>query len=135
MQAAPMDQNPDSRSTRRVVLPSGRSIEVLLFEETTEPASRSLHICPACESDLVQPVEWSEAPQQRWQLALRCPNCDWITDGVFEQAQVDQLEDRLDEGLSEMLRDLRRLTQANMAEEIDRFAAALQTDLVLPEDF
>jgi hypothetical protein len=135
MQAAPMDQNPDSHSTRRVVLPSGRSIEVLLFEETTDPATRSLHICPDCESDLVQPVEWSEAPQQRWQLALRCPNCDWITDGVFEQAQVDQLEDRLDEGLSEMLRDLRRLTQANMAEEIDRFAAALQTNLVLPEDF
>ena len=130
-----MDQNPDSHSTRRVVLPSGRSIEVLLFEETTEPASRSLHICPDCESDLVQPVEWSEAPHQRWQLALRCPNCDWITDEVFEQAQVDQLEDRLDEGLSEMLRDLRRLTQANMAEEIDRFAAALQTNLVLPEDF
>jgi hypothetical protein len=130
-----MDQDPKGHSVRRILLPSGRSIEVLTFEETAERAPRSLHICPECESDLVQPVEWSEAPQQRWQLVLRCPNCDWLTDGVFEQAQVDQLEDRLDQGLSEMLRDLRRLTQANMAEEIDRFAAALQTDLVLPEDF
>ncbi len=34
-----------------------------------------------------------------------------------------------------MLSDLRRLTQSNMAEEIERFTAALQDDLVLPEDF
>jgi hypothetical protein len=34
-----------------------------------------------------------------------------------------------------MLNDLRRLTQANMAEEIDRLSTALQTDLILPEDF
>ena len=34
-----------------------------------------------------------------------------------------------------MLSDLRRLTQANMAEEIERFAAALDADLILPEDF
>jgi hypothetical protein len=34
-----------------------------------------------------------------------------------------------------MLSDLQRLTKANMAEEIDRFLAALQADLILPEDF
>ena len=34
-----------------------------------------------------------------------------------------------------MLADLQRLTQANMAEEIERFVAALDADLILPEDF
>ena len=34
-----------------------------------------------------------------------------------------------------MLSDLRRLTQANMSEDIDRFVAALRADLILPEDF
>ena len=34
-----------------------------------------------------------------------------------------------------MLSDLRRLTQSNMAEEIERFTSALEGDLVLPEDF
>jgi hypothetical protein len=34
-----------------------------------------------------------------------------------------------------MLGDLTRLTQANMVEEVERFAAALRTDLLLPEDF
>ncbi len=45
------------------------------------------------------------------------------------------LEEKLDDGLAEMLGDLQRLSQANMAGEIDRFVAALERDLVLPEDF
>jgi hypothetical protein len=34
-----------------------------------------------------------------------------------------------------MLRDLQRLTQANMADQIERFAQALHADHILPEDF
>ena len=34
-----------------------------------------------------------------------------------------------------MIGDLQRLTQANMASDVERFVAALDTDLVLPEDF
>jgi hypothetical protein len=129
-----MQHKPDRHSIRRIVLPSGRSIEVVRFylEESTHPG---LHVCPQCESDLVQPIDWSEAPQGLWDLLLQCPNCFWRDEGVFEQDQVDQLEEQLDEGLTEMLSDLRRLTQANMTEEIERFTAALNADLILPEDF
>jgi len=49
--------------------------------------------------------------------------------------QIDRLEEKLDDGLAEMLADLKRLTQANMAEEIDRFINALNADFILPEDF
>ena len=129
-----MNQDPDRHSIRRIVLPSGRSIEVVRFY-LDGPDSVGLHVCPRCESRLVQPVRWSEAPRGFWELSLHCPNCDWIDEGVFDQDQVDALEERLDEGLTAMLSDLRRLTQSNMAEEIERFAAALQGDLVLPEDF
>jgi hypothetical protein len=80
-------------------------------------------------------VQWAEAPQGFWDLVLRCPNCFWLDEGVFDQNQVDALEENLDSGLAEMLSDLRRLTQANMNEEIERFAAALHADLILPEDF
>ena len=45
------------------------------------------------------------------------------------------LEEKLDEGLTEMLSDLRRLTESNMTEDIERFATALHADLILPEDF
>ena len=128
-----MNQPSDRHSVRRIVLPSGRSIEVVRFY--LDDGSDGLHVCPECASDLVQPLDWNEAPQGFWELILYCPNCNWLDEGVFDQDQVDALEEKLDDGLTEMLSDLRRLTQSNMAEEIERFAAALQRDLVLPEDF
>ncbi|HLI60682.1 MAG TPA: hypothetical protein VKV21_13560 [Solirubrobacteraceae bacterium] len=129
-----MNDNPDKHSIRRILLPSGRSIEIVRFY-AEERRTDGLHVCPRCTSDLVQPVEWREAPQGFWELTLHCPNCDWLDEGVYDQEQVDALEEKLDEGLTAMLSDLRRLTQSNMAEEIERFTAALQDDLVLPEDF
>jgi hypothetical protein len=129
-----MNHRPERQSIRRIVLPSGRTIEVVRFYPD-DPATQGLHICPECDCELVQPVDWSEAPQGLWELVLQCPNCFWLDEGVFEQDQVDALEERLDDGLTEMLSDLRRLTQANMCAEIERFAAALQADLILPEDF
>jgi hypothetical protein len=128
-----MNHSPDPH-IRRIVLPSGRAIEIVRFH-TQDLATEGLHVCPDCASHLVQPIEWHEAPQGFWELILHCPNCDRIEEGVFDQDQVDALEERLDEGLTAMLTDLRRLTQSNMAEEIERFTAALQGDLVLPEDF
>ena len=116
------------------MLPSGRTIEVVRFD-TDEATQPGLHICPECDSLLVQPIDWAEAPEGFWELVLECPNCFWTDEGVFDQDQVDQLEEHLDEGLTDMLSDLRRLTQANMTEEIDRFSAALNADLILPEDF
>jgi hypothetical protein len=129
-----MSQHPDRHSIRRIVLPSGRTIEVVRFY-ADEATQTGLHVCPECDSRLVQPIDWGEAPQGFWELVLRCPNCFWLDEGVFDQGQVDQFEEHLDDGLTEMLADLRRLTQANMTEQIERFAAALNADLILPEDF
>jgi hypothetical protein len=129
-----MNPNSDKHSVRRILLPSGRSIEVVrFFAEDTR--TDGLHVCPSCACHLVQPIDWREAPHGFWELTLHCPNCDWVDEGIFDQDQVDSLEEKLDEGLTAMLSDLRRLTQSNMAEEIERFTAALQDDLVLPEDF
>jgi hypothetical protein len=129
-----MNPEQDQPSVRRIVLPSGRSIEVVRWGDPNH-ATRGLHVCPECSSELVQPVDWSEAPDERWHLALNCPNCDWYIEGLYTQDQVRKLEDRLDEGLADMLRDLQRLTQANMADQIDRFVIALNADQILPEDF
>ena len=130
--------NPEQQqpSVRRIVLPSGRKIEVVRFDEEVKPsAPQPLHICPDCQCHLVQPVAWSETEDEQWELELGCPNCDWYTEGIYTQDQVRELEDRLDEGLADMLRDLQRLAQANMADQIDRFVSALYADQVLPEDF
>jgi hypothetical protein len=84
---------------------------------------------------LVQPSDWVQAGDGRWQLRLQCPNCGWSRRGTFGGPQLIALEDQLDGGFSVLLRDLKRLSQANMTEEIERFARALESGLLLPEDF
>ena len=98
-------------------------------------AGQHLHVCRRCDSDLVQPRDWAEAGQDRWQLRLECPNCGWCRNGTFSSGQLTALEDQLDGGFDVLLRDLKRLTTANMTEEIERFSVALATGLILPEDF
>lgn len=129
-----MSHNHQNHSVRRIVLPSGRSIEVIRFNEA-EPDVRDLSVCPTCQGDLVQPLTWGEADEGRWELMLECPNCWWTETAVYERDQVERLEDKLDEGLADMIADVRRLSQANMAADVDRFIAAMQADLILPEDF
>jgi hypothetical protein len=132
------DQN--SQYVRRVVLPSGRSIEVVYFESAPLPRIpvepiEDLHVCPDCDRGLVYPVEWEEVSATHWEVLLRCPNCEWGELGVFDQVTVDRFDEELDLGTEALLRDLHRLTKANMEEETDRFASALASDLILPEDF
>jgi hypothetical protein len=134
--------NENGQYVRRVVLPSGRAIEVVYFEPMASesapqpaPLVDDLHVCPECDRDLVYPVEWQEASATHWEVLLRCPNCEWSELGVYDQATVDRFDETLDNGTELLVRDLRRLVQANMEEEAERFAAALDADAILPEDF
>jgi hypothetical protein len=139
------EQGNSPHQVRRVVLPSGKTIEVVYFEEhpemreATMPTAPSeygdLHMCGTCSSDLVYPVEWEEAGSTHWQVSLRCPNCEWAGTGIFEQDAVERFDEELDRGTEALVTDLRRLVQANMEGEIDRFVRALEVDAVLPEDF
>jgi hypothetical protein len=130
----------NSQYVRRVVLPSGRSIEVVYFESAPLPRIpvepvEDLHVCPECDRALVYPVEWEEVSPTHWEVLLRCPNCEWGELGVYDQVTVDRFDEELDLGTEALLRDLQRLTKANMEEEADRFSSALASDLILPEDF
>jgi len=124
----------NQHKSRRILLPSGREIQLRRFDQA-RAKDRELHVCPSCGSELVQPSDWSQGPGGQFTLTLECPNCGWWETGVYERGQVEQLEDRLDDGLIALLDDLHRLTQANMASDIDRFIEALNYDLILPEDF
>jgi hypothetical protein len=130
-----MNENQHQHSVRRILLPSGRTIEVVRFETAPAPERVGLHICPECDSQLVQPVAWGQVTPDQWELMLHCPNCGTSREGVFDQDDVGALEERLDEAVEAILCDLQRLTQANMSDEIERFVAALEADLILPEDF
>lgn len=144
-----MNEHSDSRHyVRRVVLPSGKTIEVVYFEEHPAVASANpvpahdaethgedLHVCGTCRSDLVYPLDWEEAGATHWEVTLRCPNCEWTGTGVFEQTVVERFDEELDRGTEALVGDLRRLMAANMEEEIERFVQALDADALLPEDF
>jgi hypothetical protein len=132
--------NHNGQYVRKVVLPSGRSIEVVYYESLPAPAPVNaplddLHICPECDRTLVFPVEWEEVSPTHWEVLLRCPNCEWTEVGVYDQRTVDRFDEELDHGTEALMRDLKRLTKANMEEEIERFTVALGSDLILPEDF
>jgi hypothetical protein len=126
---------PDHRQyVRKVTLPSGKTIEVVSFEQLPAPAS-DLHVCPDCRSELVYPVAWQEAARLTWEVTLRCPNCEWFHTGTFEEDAVQRFDETLDEGTEALVSDLRQLTRANMEEDVERFVTALAADHVLPEDF
>ena len=147
------DQGHPDHQLKRIVLPSGKTIEVVYFEhpaaappaEAIAPApapapeplveERDLHVCPGCDSNLVYPVQWEEADESHWQITLRCPNCERTEEGVWGQEQCDGFDDELERGTDALTRDYKRLMTANLAEEIDRFAKALEVDGILPADF
>jgi hypothetical protein len=140
---------------KRVLLPSGKTIEVVYFRETlpvdevapealeAAPATddppaephQDLHMCLDCSSDLVYPVQWEESGTENWSVLLHCPNCDVYREGIFTQDTVELFDEELDRGADALARDYKRLMRANMAEEIERFVGALTAGAILPEDF
>ena len=134
----------NSQYVRRVVLPSGREIEVVYFDAQAAPADpvptvtnpdRRLQECPECDRALVYPVEWEEASPTQWEVLLRCPNCEWTDLGIFDQTVVDRFDEELDRGTEALVEDLTRLQHANMEDEIERFTRALASDAIWPMDF
>ena len=133
--------------TKRVVLPSGKTIEVVYFKDAAEhaeskapehPAAEAhqpLHTCVACSSELVYPVRWEEAGPDNWNVLLHCPNCEVHREGIFTQQNVEEFDEELDRAGDVLARDYKRLVLENMAAEIERFVGALEADAILPEDF
>jgi hypothetical protein len=143
-----MERNGDQgHYTKRVVLPSGKTIEVVYFKDAAEQAEQKtpehpaaeahqpLHTCAACSSELVYPVRWEEAGEDNWNVLLHCPNCDVHREGIFTQQNVEEFDEELDRAGDVLARDYKRLVRENMAGEIERFVGALEADAILPEDF
>jgi hypothetical protein len=101
----------------------------------TAAQDEGLHVCLRCGGRLVYPLSWSEAGHRRWRLQLRCPECESISNGVFERSIVERLDDELERAANALADDLRRVTHANMSEEIEFFSRALAADLIDAGDF
>jgi hypothetical protein len=138
MAASDRQEQRQGQQVKRVALPSGKTIEVVYFHERRDqpPGSpQALHVCQDCDSGLVYPLHWREVARASWEVTLRCPNCEWTTTDVYDQDTVERFDEELDRGTDSLVDDLKRLTAANMEDEVERFALALAGDHILPEDF
>ena len=130
---------------KRVVLPSGKTIEVVYFGQPASErpeggyppaeAPQELHVCVECSSELVYPVQWEEAGPEDWTVLLHCPNCDVYREGVFPQETVEAFDEELDRATDALEAEYKRLLHANMTDEAERLAGALAAGAILPEDF
>ena len=131
------------RVVSTIDLPSGKVLEVVQPDagasytrvKSAPAEDRDLSVCEHCASELVEPVEWSAAGPERWHVALSCPDCGYWTEGVLSQECVDRFDERLDEGTTVLVSELKRLQHANMSEDVERFIGALNLGMILPEDF
>src|SRR5271167_3467108 len=133
----PHSQRPNSRNGAPT--PSGAKMDIVpgghrwSAEDGASPDD--LHICFHCSGELVFPLDWAEEGRRHWRIVLRCPECESRREGIFEQSSVERLEDELDRAAAALLGDLRRMTHANMSDEIEFFIRALDADLIVPSDF
>lgn len=101
-----------------------------------QPAPAPLHVCPGCGSHLVQPTSWQrEDGLAGWRVWRRCPDCDWVGDGVHREAEIDVFDEQLGRGTQKLAGELAALEHANMVEMAAAFTVALIADLIGPDDF
>ena len=58
-----------------------------------------------------------------------------VGDLLVDQDTVERFDCILNEGTDALIGTLEEVARDNMAEEIDRFVAALESDAILPFDF
>ena len=100
-------------------------------------ATDDLHSCGSCGRPFVIPDAIVSAPDgvEGVVAELRCTDCGWTHIGAYPPAAIEALDRALDRSEREMRNALEISELADELERIDRFAAALQLDLITPEDF
>ena len=101
------------------------------------PVTRSdLAVCPSCALPFVEPTAvHGVVDSELVLLSLTCVNCHWTEEGAYAEPAVEALDLALDEQALLLFRTHELLVRHNLGQEADRFAAALASGAILPEDF
>jgi hypothetical protein len=98
--------------------------------------SQGLEMCEVCCRPFVVPVDLLELVDEGlYLLALHCKNCDRLSTGVHEDAELEALEKANERAEAEMHSALEILSVARFIDEVGDFSRALEAGMVLPEDF
>lgn len=109
-----------------------------MAEETHDTAAKrqGLETCEACGRPFVVPVALLDLVDEGlYLLALHCKNCDRLSTGVHEDAELEALEQANDRAEAEMRSALEIVAVARFIDDLDEFTRALEAGVVLPEDF
>jgi len=95
-----------------------------------------LHICPSCNSKLVQPVRKEKTARPGyWRLWRHCPNCDWRCEGMHEALELNAYDRALKEGAKALETKLRQCERDGIRAMAKAFSTALEADLITADDF
>lgn len=104
------------------------------FASTT--GQQGLETCVACGQPFVVPVALLELVDEGlYLLALHCKNCDRLSTGVHEDAELEALEQADETAQAEMESALEIVSVARFIDDVGDFTRALEAGVVLPEDF
>jgi hypothetical protein len=100
-------------------------------------ATEDLHNCGSCRRPFVVPDAIVSAPDgiEGVVVELRCTDCGWTRVSAYPAAAIEALDRALDLSERQMRAALEISELTDELERIDRFARALELDLITPEDF
>jgi hypothetical protein len=107
-----------------------------MAEERDLSPKQGLEICEGCGRSFVVPIALLELIDEGlYLLALHCKNCDRLSTGEVEDADLEALEIANDEAVTEVETALDIVAVARFIDEVGQFTRALEAGGVLPEDF
>jgi hypothetical protein len=106
-----------------------------VFNRRQPPPGSGLHQCPLCHDDSVVPVTADALDLGRWQLRLRCGQCETYRDVIVSDDVAKRYDVDLGRGMGEIAAALRREEHDRMAAEAQAFIVALEHDLIDAGDF
>jgi hypothetical protein len=99
------------------------------------PIPAPLVVCDRCGDGFVNPVSWREADDAHWWIRLRCGQCGHVREVELTDEQAQRYDRELARGVAEVAAALVRLEQERMIADSDTLTAALERDLIGPDDF
>jgi hypothetical protein len=105
-------------------------------ERHRSPELLGLEYCTACRRPFVVPVALLDLIDEGlYLLALHCTNCDRLSTGIHEDAELEQLEHADAVAIAQIESALEVISVARFIDELAGFTEALESGLVQPEDF
>lgn len=95
----------------------------------------SLHACPSCGSDLVQPLRWEQKSEAQVLVELRCPECGTWMQACHTPSEMQDLDRRQTAARAAIVSAYEASVHESMEALLADLHEALERDLISADDF